>query len=96
MIEQIKLQEGTKGKWYHRNRLKAYNQIKQWEKRYGRDQLLVDFLVADACITTRSPGKRAIFVEYLKLPRQAHLFLTRSPVPLINEVSVIFDSLMIQ
>ena len=95
MIEQIKVEKSPdKKKWYHKNRFSAFNQIKQWEKRYPGKQSLIDFLVADACTRTRSPGKRAVYLEYLALPRQTHLFLERAFIPMINEVSPMFDHLV--
>lgn len=84
MIRSVKLER--KDDWFNKKRFEAWNRIYKWEQQYQNQQLLIDFLVADAWIHTRSPGKRSVYMEYLRLPRQLDLFRNRPLIPIVEEI----------
>jgi hypothetical protein len=70
---------------FNRQQLKAHNIIARWEKRYPGRQDVVDFLVQDELLSSRSAGKIAYFKKYLSLPRQLEMQgLGPLPLPIHN------------
>lgn len=50
--------------WYNKQRKAAEVIIARWERRYAKNPGLVGFLVRDALLDTRSPGRRSAFEEW--------------------------------